>query len=468
MQDTYQSLILPDVQLMLREGDVAGLAAFCNVVHPAAVAEILDELEDDQIWPILDQAELPVRVEIFEYMSLRRQIGLVEQLDPAKLSELFEWMSADDRVDLLSRMPQHRREDVLRLIARAERNDIRKLLSYDEDSAGAIMTTEYASLPANISVREALDQLRLQAPNSETIYYVYIISEDRRLEGFISLRELILARPDARLSDIMQRDVIRFKVSEQREVVAQEMGRYNFIALPIVDANDRLVGIVTHDDAMDVVQEEATEDAYLQSAVAPLDDTYEDTPLLTILWKRGIWLLFLSIVALMNARVIDHYRSSTSDAPQIVQHKTELATLILLFLPLVMASGGNAGSQSATLFIRMFALQPTDSKGRADGLIDRSLILREFTIGFALGVTLASLDFFVAFVFFGLSFAEAAAIATTVVVVVILGTSAGTLLPLGLRRSGMDPAIMSNPLIAAMIDILAVVIFYEIATQYLT
>jgi len=467
MKDAYQSLILPDVQLMLQEGDVVGLAAFCTVVHPAAVAEILDELDDDQIWPILDKAELPVRVEIFEYLSLKRQIGLVEQLDPAKLSELFEWMSADDRVDLLSRMPQDRREDVLRLIARAERNDIRKLLSYNEDSAGAIMTTEYASLPANISVREALDQLRLQAPNSETIYYVYIINEDRKLEGFISLRELILAKPDARLSSIMQRDVIRFKVSEQREVVAQEMGRYNFIALPIVDADDRLVGIVTHDDAMDVVQEEATEDAYLQSAVAPLDDKYEDTPLLTILWKRGIWLLFLSIVALMNARVIGHYRSSTSEAPEVVQHETGLATLILLFLPLVMASGGNAGSQSATLFIRMFALQPTDSKGGADGLINRTLILREFTIGLALGVALAALDFFVAFVFFGLSFAEAAAIATTVVIVVILGTSAGTLLPLGLRRSGMDPAIMSNPLIAAMIDILAVVIFYEIASQYL-
>jgi len=468
MQDSYQSLILPDVQLMLLEGDAAGLAAFCNVVHPAAVAEILDELEDDQIWPILDKAELPVRVEIFEYMSLRRQVGLVEQLDPTKLSELFEWMSADDRVDLLSRMPQDRREDVLRLIARAERNDIRRLLSYDEDSAGAIMTTEYASLPANISVREALDQLRLQAPNSETIYYVYIISEDRRLEGFISLRELILAKPDARLSSIMQRDVIRFKVSDQREVVAQEIGRFNFIAVPIVDANDRLVGIVTHDDALDVVQEEATEDAYLQSAVAPLDDTYEDTPLLTILWKRGIWLLFLSIVALMNARVIDHYRTSTSGEAEVIAHETKLATLILLFLPLVMASGGNAGSQSATLFIRMFALQPTDSRTGISGHINRDLILREFTIGVALGVVLASLDFVVAWGFFGLSFSEAAAIATTVVIVVVLGASVGTLLPLALRRSGMDPAIMSNPLIASMSDILAVVIFYEIATQYLT
>jgi magnesium transporter len=468
MQDAYQTLILPDVQQMLQEEDLRGLAAFCKVVHPAAVAEILEELEDARIWTILDQAELPLRVEIFEYISLRRQTALVELLDSARLSNLLEWMSADDRVDLLSEMPETHREDVLRLIAKAERNDIRRLLSYDEDSAGSIMTTEYASLPANITVRDALAQLRQQAPNSETIYYVYIINEARKLEGFISLRELILAKPETRLSEIMQRDVIRFKVSEQRAVVAQELGRYNFIALPIVDEDDRLVGIVTHDDALDVVQEEATEDAYLQGAVAPLRDTYEETPLLTILWKRGIWLLFLSIVALMNAHVIDHYRQSTGGDEAVPLGLSGLTTLILLFLPLVMASGGNAGSQSATLFIRMFALQPTETKGGTDDAMNRSLILREFVIGLCLGVALASLDFGVAWLWFGRTVAESAAIATTVVTVVILGTSAGTLLPLMLRRLGMDPAIMSNPLIAAMVDVLAVVIFYEIASLFLS
>ncbi len=468
MQDTYQTLILPDVQQMLQEDDLVGLAAFCKVVHPAAVAEILEELDDHQIWTVLDQADLSLRVEIFEYISLRRQTELVEVLDSTRLSNLLEWMSADDRVDLLSRMPEDHREEVLRLIAKAERNDIRRLLSYDEHSAGSIMTTEYASLPANITVREALAQLRQQAPNSETIYYVYILNEARKLEGFISLRELILAKPDIQLSDIMQRDVIRFKVSEQREVVAQELGRYNFIALPIVDENDRLVGIVTHDDALDVVQEEATEDAYLQGAVAPLRDTYEETPLLTVLWKRGIWLLFLSIVALMNAHVIDHYRQSTGGGEALTVGLSSLTTLILLFLPLVMASGGNAGSQSATLFIRMFALQPTETNGGPDEAIDRSLIMREFVVGLCLGVALASLDFAFALFWFGRTVAESAAIATTVVAVVVLGTSAGTLLPLGLRRLGMDPAIMSNPLIAAMVDVLGVVIFYEIATLFLS
>ncbi len=468
MQDAYQSLILPDVQQMLSEGDLDGLAAVCNVVHPAMLAEILEELEDPQIWSVLDQAETTRRVEIFEYISLRRQSDLVRDLDTARLSNLLEWMSADDRVDLLSRMPEDRREDALRLIAKAERNDVRRLLSYDPESAGSIMTTEYASLPSNITVRDALSQLRQQAPNSETIYYVYVLNDARKLEGFISLRDLILAKPESLLPEIMHRDVIRFRVSERREVVAQELARYNFIALPIVDEDDRLVGIVTHDDALDVVQEEATEDAYLQGAVAPLNDTYEETPLPTILWKRGVWLLFLSIVALMNAHVIDHYRSETSSADTPVTGLSGLTSLILLFLPLVMASGGNAGSQSATLFIRMFALQPTESHGGPDNALDRKLIFREFLIGLCLGLALATLDFGVAWLWFGRTISESAAIATTVVTVVVLGTSAGTLLPLLLRRLGMDPAIMSNPLIAAMVDVLGVVIFYEIATLFLS
>lgn len=453
MQDAYRSLILPDLLQMLQEGDRFALTEFCKVVHPVAVAELLEELTDVQTWTVLDHAELPLRVEIFEHISLRRQVELVEGLDSGRLSELLEQMSADDRVDLLTRMPQERREDVLRLIAKAERNDIRRLLSYDQDSAGSIMTTEYASLPANITVREAIERLRQQAPNSETIYYVYILNESRRLEGLISLRELILARPEASLSDLMQKDVIRVRVTQEREAVAKEIARYNFLAVPIVDDDDRLVGIVTHDDAMDVVQEEATEDAYLQSAVQPLDDSYEDTPLLTILWKRGSWLIFLSFMALINASVLLYF----SDAYK------GLTALILMFLPLVMASGGNTGSQSATLFIRMMALQGHGASGDSWFGPHRAIIMRELLVAVCLGVVLASLDAVVSLLWFGKSLAEAFVLGGTVVTVVILGTSFGAVLPLILRRLGMDPAIMSNPLIASILDVLAVSIFFMIA-----
>jgi magnesium transporter len=177
MLDTYQTLILPDLRQMLAEGDKLGMSEFCRVVHPVVMAEILEQLEDADVWNVLDQADLQQRVEIFENVNLRRQTELAEALDSGRLSELLENMSSDDRVDLLTRMPSGRREDVLRMIAQAERNDIRRLLSYDEESAGSLMTTEYASLPANITVRDAIDRLREQAPNSETIYYVYILDE---------------------------------------------------------------------------------------------------------------------------------------------------------------------------------------------------------------------------------------------------------------------------------------------------
>jgi magnesium transporter len=457
MQDAYRSLILPDLLQMLQEGDRHALAEFCKVVHPVAVSELLEELSNTQVWTVLDHAELPLRVEIFEHISLRRQVELVADLDSGRLSELLEQMAADDRVDLLTRMPQERREDVLRLIAKAERNDIRRLLSYDEDSAGSIMTTEYASLPANISVRDAIDRLRQQAPNSETIYYVYILNESRRLEGLISLRELILARPEAMLSDLMQKDVIRVRVTQEREAVAQEIARYNFLAVPIVDDDDRLVGIVTHDDAMDVVQEEATEDAYRQGGVQPLEDSYEDTPLLTILWKRGSWLVFLSFMALINASVLDKFNATYSS----------LTALIVIFMPLVMASGGNTGSQSATLFIRMLALRGSDATSESWFGQHRDLIVRELLVAVCLGVVLSTLDAVVAFLCFRKSPAEAVVLGATVISVVILGTSFGAVLPLILRRLGLDPAIMSNPLIASILDFLAVTIFFQIAIMIL-
>ena len=466
MTDVYRSLVLPDIRMMVAEDDRHGMSAFCKVSHPAVVAHILEELQPHEVWAILDHAELRLRVEIFEYIALRWQVELVETLDKRRLSELLEGMSADDRVDLLSRMPFDRVEDLLPLIAQAERNDIRRLLSYDEHSAGSIMTTEYASLPAKITVSEALQQLRQQAPNSETIYYIYILNSSRRLEGLISLRELILAKPEARLSDLMQRDVIRMRVDEDRENVVQELARYNFIAMPIVDSNDCLVGIVTHDDAMDVVQEEATEDAYRQGGVEPLKDDYEDTPLPTILWKRGIWLLLLSLVALMTAGVAHHYEQATKPggAREVEAPEGLTAALIFLFIPLVMASGGNAGSQSSTLFIRMFALQATDTAVPGTGFnVDRRLIFRELAVAACLGGMLALLDFAVVFFWFQLGVDRSIVVGLTIFLIVVLGTTAGTMLPILLRRWGMDPAIMSNPLIAAIVDILGVVIFYEVA-----
>ncbi len=445
----YNPLLLPDLRQMLEENDAEGLTEFCEALHPGVTAEVLEGLDVAGIWRVLGNCSLERQVEIIEFMDLPLQAELVHDLDQKQLTRLLEKMSPDDRADLLARMDPERLEDLLPLIAQAERSDIRKLLSYPEDSAGSIMTTDYASLPEDITVGEALDQLRLQAPNRETIYYVYIIDEGRRLRGILSLRELILAKPDVLVSEIATHDVLSVQVDDDQEDVAQDLAKYDFIAIPVVDNQNRLVGIVTHDDALDVMQEEATEDAHLLGAVQPLEDSYLETPLRTIALKRGVWLVLLLLAALITASVLSGYR-------EVSEHYAWM----VWFIPLVLASGGNAGSQSATLIIRTLALREIgrDSKLR--------VAVHELLVGLMLGGTLMLLGFVCALFFVDVP--KATVVGFTVFVVVLMGTVNGALLPLGLRRLGMDPALMSNPLISSLSDLLGVIVYYTVAVLMLS
>ena len=441
----FNSLLLPDLILMIDEQDDAGLKEFCEALYAGVVAEVLEGLPPEQTWQVLQHCAPQRQAEIFSFFSLSDQVRLVETIDRRNLSRLIEEMSPDDRVDLLERLEPEQVESLLPLIAQAERADIRKLLSYPEESAGSIMTTEYASLPADITVQEALARLRVQAPSRETIYYVYITDEGRHLIGFLSLRKMIVARPTTKLSEIMERDVICVRVDDDQEFVANEISRYDFIAIPVVDNQNRLVGIVTHDDAADVLQEEATEDAHLLAAVHPLEDGYVATPFFELAWKRGIWLVILLGAASLTAQVLGYFES------------TEDRNWMVLFIPMVLASGGNAGSQSATLVIRALALDETH--GRI-----RWIAWREVRIGAFLGSILATLSVCVAFLLVGL--VPSYVVGLTVFFVVTAGTVAGAMLPLGLQNLGMDPAFMSNPLIAALSDILGVIIYYNMARLF--
>ncbi|QDT34411.1 magnesium transporter [Thalassoglobus polymorphus] len=434
---------MPDLLQMIQEKDEQGLREFCEALFPGVVAEMLDELGATEAWEVLKHAPAEVQAEIFPFFSIHFQVQLVDLIGTQALSQIIEDMSPDDRVDLLERLDPEHVESVLRLVAQAERSDIRKLLSYPEDSAGSIMTTEYASLPVEITVKEALDRLRVQAPSRETIYYVYVTDEGRHLQGFLSLRKLILEKPNTKLGDIMQRDVISVRVDEDQEVVAQEIARYDFIAIPVVDNQNRLVGIVTHDDAADVMEEEATEDAHMLGAVQPLEDGYVATPFFELARKRGVWLIILLGAASLTARVL-----------QLVG-PTESGSWMVLFLPMVLASGGNAGSQSATLVIRALALDET--KGRVPWIA-----WREIRIGALLGSVLAALSFFLAQLMVGNQ--ASVVVMLTVFCVVSVGTITGAMLPLGLKRLGLDPAFMSTPLIAALSDMFGVVIYYTTAS----
>ena len=445
----HDPLLVPELKEMLHDGDEAAMREFCGVFHPGVVAENLAELPTADAWRVLSHTDLQRQVEVFEFMERERQMELVSTLPQPQLLSLIEEMSADDRADLLRSMEDDQLERLLPLIAQAERSEIRRLLSYPESSAGALMTTDYASLPEELSVRDALAALHHQAPDRETIYYIYVLDELRHLRGFVSLRKLILARPDLLVREIMDRDVLSVRVTEDQESVANKMARYDFIAMPVVDDQNRLVGIITHDDVLDVLREEATEDAHRMGAVGPLEDSYLATPFHTLAWKRGIWLVLLLVAGFGTSWLLNHYDAVTENHEWLVW-----------FLPLVLASGGNSGSQSATLIIRAMSLGELNKQNQA--LILRREVATGVSLGLAMG--LLALMFAVCYV----AWPSALVVGGTITLVVTLGTTNGTLLPIVLRNLGFDPALMSNPLIASLSDALGVLTYYNVALYCLS
>lgn len=442
----YRSLLLPDLRMTLDAGDADGLREFCDALYPAVAAEVLDELSATEIWTVICTSPPERQAEIIGFLEDHRQVELIDVAPRNELSKLIEEMAPDDRVDLLEMLEDEQIESLLPLIAQAERADIRKLLSYPDGSAGSIMTTEYAWLPETLTVGEALDQLRVQAPESETIYYVYILDEGRRLDGIVSLRELIMSKRTVVLSDIMHRDVISVRVDDDEEFVAREVAKYDFLAIPVVDNQNQLVGIVTHDDVLDILEEEATEDAQRQAAMEPLEDSYMATPLFTLMHKRGIWLVILLAAAFLTAFVMKQFEDLQAQQAFI---------WMSWFVPLVLASGGNAGSQSATLVIREMATRHMDDGEKW------TMLRREFRLACLLGAGLMILSFATAVTL--ISPSQAGVVGLTVFLMVVMGTCAGAVLPILFERLGMDPALMSNPLIAALVDVMGVVIYFNAA-----
>ncbi len=441
----FGQLLLPELRELLQLDDKDGLREFLDALHPAASAEVLENVTPAEVWQVLANGSFEKQADVFGYFDPKLQMKLVENVERSHLSKLIETMAPDDRVDLLERMDPEHVDALLPLMAQAERNDIRRLLSYPDGSAGSIMTTDYASLPETITAAEAIEQLRRQAPDRETIYYVYILDDNRRLDGFITLRTLILARPNALLSDIMERDIFAVRVDDDQEIVAQKMAKYDFLAMPVMDGQNRLVGIITHDDVIDVLQEEADEDAYRAGAIQPLDDSYLATPLKSIIWKRGIWLVGLLATGFLSATVLKHVRPGA-----------EQIEWMMVFLPLVLASGGNSGAQSATLVIRALNMESLTSAE------SRLLLIREVVMATTLGTVLMLEAFLLAVLLEHSS--RAMVVGITVFFLVWVGSIAGAILPLIFKRLGMDPAMMSNPLIAALVDITGGVIYFNVAT----
>ena len=380
------ALFSPELRVMLADDDAAGLKAFCESVHPATAAETLDEgFTAADIWKVLSQADVRTQAAIFEYLPLAKQIEVVESHREG-VARLVEKMSHDDRVDLLRRLPAPVSESLLRLVDEADRRDIATLFKYGETTVGAIMTTDYAWLPPTATAAEAVDQLRQQAPDRETIYYVYVLDEPRKrpdgvalprkLLGAISLRDLILAPRFTLVRDLMEDELVTLNFKDDQEKAAQVLARYDFIAVPVVDDDGGMLGIVTHDDVLDVVQEEATEDLQRQAAVTPLADRYIDAGFFAIWRSRAAWLAVLFLAELGTFTVLSYYEDAIA-----------AVVVLALFVPLCLSVGGNSGSQASTLITRSLALGEITPGHWA------RVLRRELLMGLALGATLGTIAF---------------------------------------------------------------------------
>lgn len=438
-------LLLPEIREMIASGDDAGLAQIVEELHPASTAEFVDGLTVEEIWELLSRAGVSRQAEILPFFHPEKQVELVRGAAPERVSRLLEAMSHDDRVDLLQRLDEAAREGILPLVAKAEREDIRRLSSHPPNSAGSVMTTDYATLAPDLSVAEALRELRERAPDSETIYYVYVVDSDRRLIGFVSLRDLVLASPSATVRRIMKPEVISVQVNDDQEKVARRLAKYDFLAIPVVDDQRRLVGIVTHDDVADVLAAEATEDIQLGAAVAPLARRYGQSDVWLLYRRRVGWLVALVFVNLASSGVVAAYEETL-----------HAAIALAFFLPLLIDSGGNTGSQAATLMVRALAMEEIGLRQW------RMIAAKELCVGLFLGTTTAAVSFALGAVRGG--WEVGLIVGLSMLCIVVFTNLLGALLPFVLARLRFDPAAASSPLITSVADVAGLVVYFSIAT----
>lgn len=414
----------------------------------ADIARYLALMTPEAALRALDQVALSKRAEVFGYLPFGRQLELTQAMPRAQLAQLVSAMSADERADLFRRLGEGIKVPLLAALAQAERDDLLKLSAHRQGTAGAIMTSEYCTVDNDMTVSQAIAALRQSAPVAETIYQAYVLDSQRRLAGVLSLRDLVLAEPDATVASLAGDRVVSAPVGCPQEQVARLINEYDLLALPIVNDQRQLVGIVTCDDAMDVVVDEATEDFHKRACIASHVGNLRDATIGLLYRKRVLWLVLLVFGNLFSGAGIAAFEDVI--AANIV---------LVFFLPLLVDSGGNAGAQSATLMVRALA---TGEVVLRDWI---KLLGRECLVALALGLTMAAAVALLGFARGGPD--VAAIVASSMVIIVIIGSVIGMSLPFLLSRLHLDPATASGPLITSIADAAGVLVYFAIATQVL-
>ncbi|RAJ93585.1 magnesium transporter [Aliidiomarina maris] len=430
---------------LVEADDQEGLKAALNAMPSADVAEYIDEhFEVYNTLTLLDLMEAEQQAEVFGYLRPAHQQEVASHMEISVLAKLFVDMSSDERADVYSLLDVKLQDALMRRLARSEREDLLRLSSYEEGTIGAVMTSDYATIPVGANVELALKKLRQSAPEKESIYQAYVIDGKHKLMGVVSLRQLLTAAPSEMIDDLMTRDVVTVSPDMPQSEAARIISRYDLIAIPAVTEDNLLVGMVTFDDAMDVVEEEDTETMHKSASVGSLDMSLTEAGPITLYKKRINWLVLLVFVNIFSGAAITYYEDT------IMAYAS-----LLFFLPLLIASGGNSGSQTATLVIRAIA---TGDIGRGDGV---KLFAKEILVSGLLGLSMSAAVMAVAYF-------RAPDIMLVVGIsmfaIVMIGSLTGLLLPFLLKLVGWDPATASTPLVTTIADAVGVMVYFITAT----
>lgn len=451
-----ERILVDQIRSALVENDPAILDVLLRDAHASDIALALDDLRAGEVAVVLRAASAEQAGDVFGRLEARNQAQVIAALTRDELVSLITVLQPDEQVDVLKRLPQDDYEYVLQTFARRDREDIRRLAAHPEGTAGSVMTSEYVSILPTMTVAEALAAIRRDAPNKETIYYSYVVDAARRLKGFVSLKDLILAHPEARVELVMDRDVISVPVGESQEEAAQKIRQYDLIALPVVDEANRLVGIVTYDDAFDIVNEAFTEDLERFMAItgSHAGGSYIHSSVRDQVRYRIGWVAALAVLGMVSGFIVHRYEAL------IVQF-----SILATFMPMLVDTGGNTGSQSATLVVRALALGEVAPR---DAL---RILSKELGVSLVLGAFLAVIAFGRVFLFSdqtalppGVTPALVGiAVGTALLIQVITSTLIGAFMPLVAARAKLDPAIVASPALTTIVDITGLLIFFTTA-----
>lgn len=417
-------------------------------MNSADISEILDELEDKESVIIVFRLLTKEKAgETFSHMESDMREKLINDLTDKELKNVLDELFMDDTVDLIEEMPSNVVPKILKSIPKEDRKTVNELLKYPDDSAGSIMTTEFIDLKENMTVEEALKRIRKIGVDSETIYTCYVLNTERILKGIINIKEILLSKKETLIKNLMETNIISVNTLEDQEEVAKKFDKYDYFALPVVDYENRLVGIITVDDAINVLQDEVAEDFEKMAAITPNEDGYFQTSVFKHAKNRIVWLLVLMLSAAFTGSIIAEYEEAFAAVP-----------LLVSFIPMIMGTGGNCGSQSSTLIIRGLATDEIKLKDIFKAL------WKEIRVSILVGTTLAIVNGIRIMIQYQ-NMQLAIVLGLTLIVTVLVSKMLGCLLPMLAKKLKLDPAIMAAPLITTLVDVCSILVYFTIATN---